>query len=61
MRAQLGEVALLSRAESFRKHAEECHSKADQAIDPLDSQLWSLMAEQWSQLIRYVADRPDDY
>jgi hypothetical protein len=61
MRAQLGEVALLSRAESFSKHSHECYLKADQAIDPLDGQLWSLMAEQWSQLARYVADRPNDY
>jgi hypothetical protein len=61
MRAQLGDVALLSRAESFRRRSEECHLKADQAISSLDSQLWLLMAEQWSQLARYVADRPDDY
>ena len=61
MRAQLGEVALLSRAESFRKHSEECQLKADQAIGSLDCQLWLLMAEQWSQLAQYVADRPDDY
>ena len=61
MRAQLGEVALLSRAESFRRHSEECNLKADQAISSLDSQLWSLMAEQWSQLAQFVADRQDDY
>ena len=59
MRTQLGKV-LLSRADAFRKQGEKCQSKAEQETDPLESQLWLLMAKQWSQLARYVADRPDD-
>ena len=61
MRTHLDEVALLSRAEGFLKLAEQCRLKAAQETDPLDGQLWLLMAEQWSQLAQYVADRPDDY
>lgn len=61
MRTQLGEVELLSRAESFRKQGEKCQLKAEHETEPLDGQLWLLMAKQWSQLARYVGDRPDDY
>jgi hypothetical protein len=61
MRIQLGEVALLSRADSFRKRGEKCQLKAEQETDPLDGQLWLLMAKEWFQLARHVADRPDDY
>ena len=61
MRTQLGEVALLSRADGFRKQGEKCQLKAEQETAPLDSQLWSLMAKEWFQLARYVADRPEDY
>ena len=60
MRTQRDEVALLSRAEDFLKVAEQCRLKAAQETDPLDGQLWLVMAEQWSQLAQYVADRPDD-
>ena len=61
MRTQLGEVALLSRADGFRKHGEKCQLKAEQETDLLDGQLWLLMAKEWFQLARYFADRPDDY
>jgi hypothetical protein len=61
MRTQLGEVALLSRADGFRKQGEKCHLKAGQETDPLDSQLWLLMAKEWFRLARHVADRRDDY
>jgi len=60
MRTQREEVALMLRADAFHKHSEKCQSKAEQETDPLESQLWLLMAKQWSQLARYVADRPDD-
>jgi hypothetical protein len=59
MRTQLGEVALLSRADGFRKQGEKCQLKAEEEMDPLEGQLWLLMAKRWSQLARYVADRPD--
>jgi hypothetical protein len=59
MRTQLGEVALLSRADGFRKQGEKCQLKAEQETDHLERQLWLLMAKEWSQLARYVA--PDDY
>ena len=59
MRIQLGEVALLSRADGFRKQGEKCQLKAEQETDRLERQLWLLMAKEWSQLARYVA--PDDY
>jgi hypothetical protein len=52
MRTQLGEIALLSRADGFRKQGEKCQLKAEQEMDPLDGQLWLLMAKQWSQLAR---------
>jgi hypothetical protein len=55
MRTQVDDVVELSRADSFRKQAEECELKAQQAIDPMDGQLWSLLANQWSQLARYVS------
>jgi hypothetical protein len=55
MRAQVDEVVELSRADSFRKQAEACELKAEQAIDPMDGQLWSLLANQWCQLARYVS------
>jgi hypothetical protein len=58
MRTQLAEVALLSRADGL---GEKCQLKAEQETDPLEGQLWLLMAKQWSQLARYVADRPDNY
>jgi hypothetical protein len=61
MRTQLGEVALLSRADGFRKQGEKCQLKAEQEMDSLEGQLWLLMATQWSRLARYVGDRPDDY
>jgi hypothetical protein len=59
MRIQLGEVALLSRADGFRKQGEKCQLKAEQETDRLERELWLLMAKEWSQLARYVA--PDDY
>jgi len=59
MRTQLGEVALLSRADGFRKQGEKCQLKAEQETDRLERELWLLMAKEWSQLARYVA--PDDY
>ena len=59
MRIQLGEVALLSRADGFRKQGEKCQLKAEQETDRLERELWLLMANEWSQLARYVA--PDDY
>ena len=59
MRTQLGEVALLSRADGFRKQGEKCQLKAEQETDRLERQLWLLMPKQWSQVARYVA--PDDY
>jgi hypothetical protein len=61
MARNLGEVALLSRADGFRKQGEKCQLKAEQETNALDGQLWSLMAKEWFQLARYVADRPDDY
>ena len=39
MRTQLGEVALLSRADGFRKQGEKCQLKAEQESDPLDGQI----------------------
>ena len=61
MRTELGEVALLSRADGFRKQGEKCQLKAEQEIDPLDGQIWLLMAKEWFQLARHVADRQEDY
>jgi hypothetical protein len=61
MRTQLGEIALPSRADDFREQDEKCRLKAEQDSNPLDRQLWLLMAKQWSQLARYVADLPDGY
>jgi hypothetical protein len=55
MRTQVDDVVELSRADSFRKQAEACELKAEQAIDPMDGQLWSLLANQWCQLARYVS------
>jgi hypothetical protein len=55
MRSQVDEVVELSRADTFRKQAEACQLKAERAIDPMDGQLWSLLANQWSQLARYVS------
>ena len=55
MGTQVNDVVELSRADSFRKQAEECELKAQQAIDPMDGQLWSLLANQWCQLARYVS------
>jgi hypothetical protein len=57
----LDEVAPLSRADAFRKQGKKCQLKAEQEIAPLDGQLWLLMAKEWLQLARYVADQPDDY
>jgi hypothetical protein len=54
MRTQVGEVVELSRADNFRKRAEACQLKAEQS-DPMDGQLWSLMASQWTQLARFVS------
>jgi hypothetical protein len=42
-------------ADSFRKQAEACQLKAERAIDPMDGQLWSLLANQWCQLAQYVS------
>jgi len=54
MSTHVDEVVELSRADNFRKQAEACQAKAEQS-DPLDGQLWSLMASQWTQLARYVS------
>jgi hypothetical protein len=54
MSTHVGEVVELSRADSFREQAEACQVKAEEAVDPMDGQLWSLMANQWSQLAQYV-------
>jgi len=55
MRTHVGEVVDISRADSFRKQAEACQLKAEQTLGPMDGQLWSLMASQWTQLARYVS------
>jgi hypothetical protein len=60
MHTQLGEIGPPSRADDFREQDEKCRLKAERETDPLDSQLWLLMAKQWSQLARYVGDRPHD-
>jgi len=57
MRTQVGDVIELSRADSFREQAEACQVKAEEAVDPMDGQLWSLMANQWSQLAHVIQEQ----
>jgi hypothetical protein len=62
--ASAGKVLILglntmSRADEFRKNADECRQQAAKSIGPLDKERWLKVAEQWLQMAQQETGTPD--
>jgi len=49
----------MSRAEEFRKNADECRQQAAKSINHLDKERWLTIAEHWLQLAQEAEADPD--
>ena len=45
----------MSRADEFRRNADECRQQATKAINPLDKERWLKIAEHWLQMAQEKA------
>jgi hypothetical protein len=49
----------MSRADEFRKNADECRQKAAKAFNPLDKERWLKIAEHWLLMAQEADAAPD--
>ena len=49
----------MSRAEEFRKNADECSQQAAKSINHFDKERWLKIAEHWLQLAQDAEAEPD--
>ena len=49
----------MSRADEFRKNADECRQQSAKAINHLDKERWLKIAEHWLQIAQEAEAAPD--
>lgn len=47
----------MTRADEFRRNADDCREQAERAINSLDKERWLKIAEQWLQMAQEI-DKP---
>jgi hypothetical protein len=47
---------MVSRADEFRKNADECRRQAELSLNPLDKERWLKIAEHWLQMAQEADD-----